>query len=330
MYRLLSGYNRILEAHPYKTQSATAAVLWCCGDLLSQAIEHHQKPSAASISAHLTGTGGGGNGNGDASNPTHALTVPSVATAAAVAANRVTRCDPESELAGISIAALSAPSPASLLLPVAGATTGATVIPWHADELLVAATAPAAHGAEMVREALASSSVTVNNPMLAMAHEHAVDPRFRVDWSRLATMTGFGLVIAGPLYTFWYAKLDHVVNHHFAQRAATAAARGTPVSPKSLQRRILGTKLFADLCIFDPPYLTFFFTSTSLVSGMQPSAIWAQYKRDALSTYKVDVSVWAPIQFVNFSRVPVHLQPVMVNGVNVFWNAFLSYVGHSH
>lgn len=43
-------------------------------------------------------------------------------------------------------------------------------------------------------------------------------------------------------------------------------------------------------------------------------------------TYLVDVALWTPVQLINFRFVPVLYQPLLVNGVNTGWNAYLSFV----
>ena len=45
-------------------------------------------------------------------------------------------------------------------------------------------------------------------------------------------------------------------------------------------------------------------------------------------SYIADSVLWPVAQAINFSFVPVNLQPVYVNVLNVFWNAFLSYMAN--
>jgi len=72
----------------------------------------------------------------------------------------------------------------------------------------------------------------------------------------------------------------------------------------------------ADLGIFDPPFLAFFFASTNYLSGLPLSECWLRVKRDVLPTYLVELGVWTPIQLLNFRFVNVTYQPVVVNSVN--------------
>ncbi|ORZ34000.1 hypothetical protein BCR44DRAFT_117133, partial [Catenaria anguillulae PL171] len=254
-YRMVSGYNRLLDTHPYKTQSITAALLWCTGDLISQAIEHRQGSTSHAASENQPRPHG--------------------------------------------------PPPQPTSPPQASSHT------------LVPA---------LALGTLCEAAPAIQQPSVAESSHQKPPPwsEFRPDIKRLGIMTGFGLCVAGPLYTFWYSKLDRVV-HSYASRNNWASK----YSPRSLAVRVTGAKLFADLFVFDPPYLTLFFTSTSLLSGMPFADMLAKYRRDALPTYLVDISVWGPVQTVNFSRVPVAWQPVVVNSGNVFWNAYLSYVGHN-
>ncbi|KND01048.1 uncharacterized protein SPPG_04141 [Spizellomyces punctatus DAOM BR117] len=151
-----------------------------------------------------------------------------------------------------------------------------------------------------------------------------------VDWRRVLTMTSFGVCFAGPLYTFWYRLLDDKIVGYFERMVKRKIQSTTTLNvPKSnLKWKIALTKVVADMVIFDPPFLGFFFISTHLLSGYSFQSGVEQMKRDVLPTYAVDVAVWTPIQLVNFRWIPVLYQPVVVNSVNVGWNAYLSYVKH--
>ena len=48
-------------------------------------------------------------------------------------------------------------------------------------------------------------------------------------------------------------------------------------------------------------------------------------KKKFLNIYITDCAVWPLVQMANFAFIPPHLQPIFVNGVNIFWNAFLCY-----
>ena len=82
----------------------------------------------------------------------------------------------------------------------------------------------------------------------------------------------------------------------------------------------------ADMLIFDPPYLSLFFSYTNLLSGYSLRESMSLCAKELPHTYLVDVALWTPIQLINFRFVPVLYQPLLVNGVNTGWNAYLSFV----
>jgi hypothetical protein len=181
-----------------------------------------------------------------------------------------------------------------------------------------------------------------------------------LDWQRLGTMTLFGFAMAGPIYTAWYgvleAKVANIFKHSKVGQSAIdnvskrislvpnqqIAKYSTLVVPKESMRYSLGslsdkvslkwkialTKTLADLIIFDPPYLSFFFVATNAMQGHSLAESRKQLKQELVHTYKVDVAVWTPIQIFNFRFIPVVFQPLLVNSVNVGWNAYLSFVKH--
>ncbi|KAJ3022463.1 hypothetical protein HKX48_006142 [Thoreauomyces humboldtii] len=153
---------------------------------------------------------------------------------------------------------------------------------------------------------------------------------YGVDWKRVLTMTSFGVFFAGPMYTFWYRLLDVKIVGFFEQmmKKRIQATTTMNVSPTNMKWKIAITKVIADMIIFDPPFLCFFFLSTHMLSGLTLQSGIEQMKRDVLPTYAVDVAVWTPVQLANFRWVPVLYQPVVVNSVNVGWNAYLSFVKH--
>jgi hypothetical protein len=53
-------------------------------------------------------------------------------------------------------------------------------------------------------------------------------------------------------------------------------------------------------------------------------------KNKFLGIYVMDCAIWPIFQMFNFCFVAPHLQPVYVNFLNVFWNAFLCYTSQSH
>jgi hypothetical protein len=85
-------------------------------------------------------------------------------------------------------------------------------------------------------------------------------------------------------------------------------------------------KVAADMIVFDPPYLSLFFSSTTLMSGGSVKDAKETIKKEFGHTYVIDLAVWVPVQLMNFRYIPVLYQPILVNTVNLGWNSYLSFV----
>lgn len=181
--------------------------------------------------------------------------------------------------------------------------------------------------------------------------------RLIIDWHRTARMTAYGIFISAPVFTFWYSFLDRVSHRAFQTAISPASTMvkfplwfsssnlarhffrrlpsdhplrsSTGVSAQTLRTwKIIGFKLAADGLLFDPLYLSLFFTTTNLMEGKGMPEIVGKLRTDLFSTYLVDVFVWTPVQTLNFRFVPVVYQALVVQSCNIVWNAYLSYVQH--
>jgi hypothetical protein len=179
---------------------------------------------------------------------------------------------------------------------------------------------------------------------------------FNVDWSRTAKMTTYGVCISAPAFAFWYSFLDKASHRIFNVKPGSASMvhfpswftnsltrpflrrlpqdhplNGTiPSIPAQTVRtwKIIGFKLAADGLVFDPLYLSLFFSATGYMEGKGRAEITEKLQADLFTTYLVDVFVWSPIQTLNFRYVPVVYQALVVQSFNIVWNAYLSYVQH--
>lgn len=166
---------------------------------------------------------------------------------------------------------------------------------------------------------------------------------FEIDWNRTLKMTTYGLLFSAPIYGFWYSFLDKWSHRVFTSRGPKSLNPSPSSSAtftinkwlinllgttKLRTWKIIGFKLLADTFIFDPIYLSIFFTSTSLMEGRSTMEITKKLKEDLLHTYLVDIAVWTPIQTINFRWIPVIYQPIVVQFCNIGWNAYLSFVQH--
>ncbi|RKP16554.1 hypothetical protein ROZALSC1DRAFT_17446 [Rozella allomycis CSF55] len=134
-----------------------------------------------------------------------------------------------------------------------------------------------------------------------------------LDKERMLRMTGFGLFVASPMYAFWYQRLE-VITSRF-------------IRPPW---HIIITKAIVDATVFDPIYLSVFYLSSTLAERKSFKEAKEKLMHEFGFTYLVDISLWTPVQLANFRFVPVPFQALVVQSVNLFWNAFLSYTQHEH
>ena len=112
--------------------------------------------------------------------------------------------------------------------------------------------------------------------------------------------------------------------------AASRVGAGPSKSPETtFVWKMVAFKLVADIIIFDPVYLAFFFSVTGLLEGKGLAQIEEKLRSSFAGTYLIDMAVWFPIQLLNFRFVPVQYQALFCQVCNVGWNAFLSFILHS-
>jgi hypothetical protein len=57
---------------------------------------------------------------------------------------------------------------------------------------------------------------------------------------------------------------------------------------------------------------------------------WQNVKDKYLTIYATDCAVWPLAQIANFAFIPSIYQPIYVNILNIFWNAFICFVSQGH
>ena len=171
--------------------------------------------------------------------------------------------------------------------------------------------------------------------------------RTRVDVNRAAIFFVYGLFVAGPIYHLWFSRLDRLpllmmksrrfqqmVRFRRLQRSARALGVALPAGAKPKKPAELSkftkvtSKVLADQIIFSPLYLLVFFYTTGVMRGQTLPECTAHVREVFWPSFLADCAVWPAVQVINFAFVPVPLQPIYVNVLNVFWNAFLSFMAH--
>lgn len=117
-------------------------------------------------------------------------------------------------------------------------------------------------------------------------------------------------------------------------------------------KTVLVAKVYLDQFVFSVFYPIFFMVSTTMLMDLTDPNTKFTYKTEPdgkvkitlapvtksfnkgvqnvrdkfLKIYTTDCAVWPLVQMANFALIPEHLQPVFLNCINIFWNAFLCYV----
>lgn len=169
----------------------------------------------------------------------------------------------------------------------------------------------------------------------------------KLDTARAATFFVYGLFVAGPIYHYWFSRLDRLPylmmkTRRFRQQVRfrrlqrNARELGITLPPELKPKKVpelskwtkVSSKVLADQFIFSPAYLGVFFYTTGMMRGQSWDECTAHLKEVFWPSLLADFAVWPAAQVINFAFVPVPLQPIYVNVLNVFWNAFLSFMAH--
>ncbi|KAK9803230.1 hypothetical protein WJX73_007509 [Symbiochloris irregularis] len=137
-----------------------------------------------------------------------------------------------------------------------------------------------------------------------------VDGDDRLDLPRTAWTAFFGAALIGPAGHAWYQALDRVVGGRFT--------RGTMT--------FIVAKVAADELTFGPLHVASFFSFMTLAQGGTLQDVREKLRRDFVSAYVAELAVWPAFQAVNFSKVPVRHQLLMVNLASLADATFLCWV----
>lgn len=85
-------------------------------------------------------------------------------------------------------------------------------------------------------------------------------------------------------------------------------------------------RVLTDQLLFSPVSLACFFAYTTvIIEGGDSNAYRDKMFRLYVTTLAVSISVWFPVQVINFSVMPKKFQVPFSSSVGVIWNCFLSY-----
>ena len=126
------------------------------------------------------------------------------------------------------------------------------------------------------------------------------------DWHRNVRFTGFGTLVAAPMFIGYYNK--------FLPTLFPGAGAGT-----------VGRKVLFDQTVWAASFITFLFYALARLEGRAHGPAWSHASANVWPSLKVNWMVWPGVMFLNFYVVPLKFQILVVNVVALFWNTFLSY-----
>ena len=135
----------------------------------------------------------------------------------------------------------------------------------------------------------------------------------QTDLRRVSLVTAYGFAVVGPLGHWWYEKLDTMCTRRWAQGTA----------------RLIGAKIVLDTVVFNPVHVSSWFGLMGLLSGDSMRTIADQFRDKFWPTLVAESVVWPAVQWINFWRVPVKHQLLVVNIVSLADCTALSWVKHA-
>jgi len=120
-----------------------------------------------------------------------------------------------------------------------------------------------------------------------------------VQWRRTAIQIFYASCCWTPVATAWYRGLD---------RAALAWSGGAAGSA-----RFVAAKLAAEVAVFHPVSLAFFFGCMGAARGDAPAAVLTKARADFPSTLAFEIALWTPLDAALFAVVPVRYQLLAVD-----------------
>ena len=132
------------------------------------------------------------------------------------------------------------------------------------------------------------------------------------DVRRGALVTAYGGLFVGPLGHGWYELLDKVARRYWA--------------PGSV--RCIAAKIAADTICFGPVHVASFFGLMGLAAGESRTTVETRFREKFWPTLLAESVAWPAVQAINFWRVPVQHQLLVVNVVSLADCTFLSWVKH--
>ena len=131
---------------------------------------------------------------------------------------------------------------------------------------------------------------------------------------RCMLMAAYGGAFNGIVGHTWYNVLDAGVRKF--------AAPGTA--------KFVASKVALDTAVMGPVHVSAFFTVITLAEGGSWDDVKKKLHNDLIPALAAEVGLWPPIQAINFWKVPVQYQLLVVNAFTVLDATFMSWVQHNN
>ncbi|ORX41118.1 hypothetical protein BD324DRAFT_40998 [Kockovaella imperatae] len=124
------------------------------------------------------------------------------------------------------------------------------------------------------------------------------------DVARTGRIIFWGGGLFAPAVTVWFRQLQKI-----------------PIQSK-WGGAIVRTSL--DQFLFAPVVVTGFFTVMTLLEGKDMNAVKQKWNAQFVPTLQANWGVFIPTQLINMAFVPLQYRLLVINAVNIPWNAYLS------
>jgi len=132
----------------------------------------------------------------------------------------------------------------------------------------------------------------------------------RIDLKRTCIQTFYAGAIWGVMGHYWYHFLD--------KQALKYATEGTT--------RFVAVKLGLEIVLLHPIALFSFFVGVGLLGGESLAEIGKQLRKDYWKTLLLEWCLWTPLDFSNFTYVPLQHQLLVVNTACLLESIMLSHI----
>ncbi|ONH69692.1 Protein SYM1 [Cyberlindnera fabianii] len=138
------------------------------------------------------------------------------------------------------------------------------------------------------------------------------NPKSKYDYARTARGIIYGSCIFSFIGSKWYTFLSKI---NLPQ---------TSSSPLINKTKNAVARMAVDQLMFSPVGIPLYFSVMSIMEGQSFQDLKSKLEQNWWSTLKVNWMVWPAFQLFNLGFVPVQHQLLVVNGVSILWNTFLS------